>query len=1531
MRNGPGPKNKPIKKKKASLPMPENPASQSPSQTPSQAASQTPSQTSFPLVAIGASAGGLEAILSMLEFLPAETGAAFVVLQHLSPNHESILPELLERKSKMPVYKVEDGMPVQIDKVYVIPPNTYLGLSGNQFSLLPRGKADETFHVIDEFFTSMAPIYMNKAIAVILSGTATDGTAGVRVIKAEGGITFAQDDSAKFRGMPHNAIDSGYIDFVLPPEQISTEILSIINGMYRNELRVENIEKKEDELRKIHLLLLKKHDVDFSLYKQTTIIRRIIRRISLNRLQNLDQYIKLLYKESREADLLYRDLLINVTSFFREPALYKALIKKIFPALLKDKRANDPIRIWIPACATGEEPYSIAICFFEYLKDKAINTPIQIFSTDLSETAINKARTGIYGKNTLVNVSAQRLGKFFVKIDGNYQIIKPIRDICIFATHNLLKDPPFSRMDMISCQNVLIYMEQPAQKKIMQAFNYALKPARYLVLGKSETIGSSTDLFDQVDKDLRIYSKKMAPANMHFDFSMRSQPNKPDNGGKDERVFIPPALKEVDIEKEAEKLMLSLYMPASILVNKDLQILRFYGATFPYLQPASGKASLHLLKMIRDELIFELRSLIRQVKKEGKAARKEKVLLSDNGQLRDITLEVQPVKSSSDPFLLIVFQPALIQPPAVKAKQPPGYRQDEKDRRLQGLEKELRDARDHVKSITEDFEATREELQSANEEVLSSNEELQSINEELETSKEELQSTNEELITINEELQLRNTELKESVDYSKAIIETIREPLMVLNTDLRILTVNQAFYTTFRLGQDELEGNFLYEVGNGMFDLPELRTQLKKMMSRNTWFQDFEIEHTFMVIGNKKLLINATRMAGEAGKKARILVAMEDITEGHTAKKALYASEERFRLVSESGFINIAFFSTDGAFIDANDAFLRLTGYSRADLQAGSLRWDKLTPEEWMEDTRAQMTNFQKTGTMGPYEKEYVRKDGSRFWAMVVGTELENGVGVEFVIDVSERKTKQINAAFLTAVDVRLAKLKKPEALRQLVAEDLAEFTGISRSVLSDIDASGDRLTVNYDTQKGGKSLVGSYPLSAWFDPAALQHRSGDKIIAISDIAADPLVSASRQKFEKAGVGSLLTSVFSNNGKCRSLLSLCREKPYEWKEEEKELLLETASRLWTRLERANAEDRLQESEDERKAAQSSLDVALEAVQMGLWDLDLDTLVFKRNPRFDQLLGYDTSEIKWDPGKAQQYLIEEDKPAFAAAFQKMQEDGLFHFEGRVSTHNGDTRWIKILGKVFTENEEKTRRSAGVILDITDQKSIEKQKDEFISVASHELKTPVTSIRAYADILLDNFRESGDTESAGLLDKLKGQTDRLTTLIRDLLDVTRITEGHIQWRKTAFDMNGLILATTEEMQRTSPNHQLITQLQPGELPVRADRDRMGQVLANLISNAVKYSPDADKVVISSLKDESTLKIAVQDSGIGMSAETQKKVFERFYRAQDPVIKSYPGMGLGLYISAEIIKQHGGNIQLDSEPGKGTVFTVSLPADL
>lgn len=962
---------------------------------------------SCPIVAIGASAGGLEAIIQLLENLPPDTGAAYVVLQHLSAVHESILPELLEKKTKMQVRRVEEGMAAEPDNLYVITPGSILTIDDNAFHLSARKPSEDGIHTIDHFLMALAPVYQGKAIAIILSGTATDGTAGIKAIKTEGGITFAQDNTARFLGMPQHAIESGYIDFVLPPYRIASELKSILKGMYRNDLKVENIENNEDDLRKIHIILLNKHDVDFTLYKQTTIIRRIIRRISLNRLTTLEQYIRLLRESKVEVDLLYKDLLINVTSFFREPTLYAALSKKIFPILLKNRRSHDPVRIWIPACATGEEPYSIAICLFEFLKDKAMSMPIQIFATDLSEPAINKARTGIFDTSAVANVSPQRLKKFFVKIDGSYQIIKPIRDVCIFATHNLLKDPPFSRMDIISCQNVLIYMEQTAQKKIMQAFHYALKPSKYLLLGKSETVGNSTELFEQTDKDLRIYIKKSAPANLQFSFSIRHPSYLPETNLKDEKMLISPQAKEIDIEKEAEKLMLSLYMPASVLVNKDLHILRFYGATFPFLQPATGKASLHLLKMIRDELIFELRGLIRQVNKDGKAVRKENVHLSDNGQARNITLEVVPVKTpSAEACMLIVFRPethpAL---PAPKSRQTPTYRNNEKDRRIQALEAELKEAREHVKSMTEDFEATREELQSANEEVLSSNEELQSINEELETSKEELQSTNEELITINEELQLRNNDLKESVDFTKAIVETIREPLIVLNADFRIITANQAFYTTFRLSVDEAEGNYLFETGSGMFDIQGLRTQLKKMIAKGLPFQNFELNHHFPNLGIKSLVMNAMSMNGEPGRKARVLLAIEDMTERSNAQTALKVSEDRNLRMSESGRqskqdLRFAESSLEMALEAANlgaweldPATLRMKRNTRHDQLYGfDSPQEKWTPDKGMtylvdEDKEIYKEAFRGLLTSGRINKEcrIRRPNGDIRWISITG------------------------------------------------------------------------------------------------------------------------------------------------------------------------------------------------------------------------------------------------------------------------------------------------------------------------------------------------------------------------------------------------------------------------------------------------------------------------------------------------------------------------------------------------------------------
>jgi two-component system CheB/CheR fusion protein len=799
-------------------------------------------------------------------------------------------------------------MKIEPDNVYVIPPAVYMTISDGHLVLIKKRQEDKR-QVFDYFLQSLAPVYQHKAIAIVLSGVGFDGTLGVQAIKAAGGISFAQDDSALFQSMARHAYESGYIDFILSPEGIANELAALSQQQYAVLSPVDGTEVNERALKKIHLLLHNRFGVDFSNYKGTTINRRILRRMALNRLKELEQYIILLRENQSELELLYRDLLINVTSFFREPSLFTALSKIVFPALFRNRKTGEPLRIWIPACSSGEEACSMAICLFEFLGEKAFTTSIQIFATDLSETAIEKARTGIYSRNSLQHVSPQRLKQFFVKVDGSYQIIKPIRDICIFATHNLLKDPPFSRMDLISCQNVMIYLSASAQKKILLAFHYALKPVGYLALGKSETIGGDTDLFEPVDKEHKLYIRKAISQSLPFDFFNQPARMPVLQQTYAEKAGVPPNT-DMDIEKETDKILLSRYVPASLVINKDLQILRFNGPISEYLQPAAGKASLHLLKMVKDELVFELRGLLSQAKKTKQATSKEGIHLKGNGFNRSIRIEVNPVKSHlfNDPYYLIVFKEGLEtdfqkgKPVALKRG-----KADSKDRRIEMLEQELKDAREQMKTMNEEFEATREELQSANEEVLSSNEELQSINEELETSKEEMQSTNEELITINEELQLRNADLKESVEYTEAIVQTIRDPLVVLHTDLRVRMANKAFYNLFNLHQD-IDGYYLFECANGLFDVPAIRQQLQDTITRGIGFQDFELTHNFRGLGEKTLLFNAMRMHNEGDKRARILLAISNVTERKRAEESLRRSveqlsesEKRLRVAIEAG------------------------------------------------------------------------------------------------------------------------------------------------------------------------------------------------------------------------------------------------------------------------------------------------------------------------------------------------------------------------------------------------------------------------------------------------------------------------------------------------------------------------------------------------------------------------------------------------------------------------------------------------------
>ena len=527
----------------------------------------------FPIVGVGASAGGLEAFRSLLQALPAKTGMAFVLVQHLDPEHESLLTRLLSHATRMPVMEVVEGVTVEPDHVYVIPPNKALGIRNGVLHLLARKRQNPKHMPVDSFFHSLADNEGSGAIGVILSGVASDGTLGLAAIKAAGGITFAQDSrSAKYDGMPRSAIAAGCVDFVLPPEGIAREIKRISLHPYLGTTdhpaaKGQRGERNEDLL-KIFVLLRNATEVDFSNYKRSTISRRIARRMVLHKISSLRQYLKYLHENRAEITALCEDLLIHVTSFFREPDAFRALKDTVLPRIFRNKAKGEPLRVWVAGCSTGEEVYSIAITVLEYLQQHKSSMRIQIFGTDVSETVLEQARAGIYSESAMSAVSAARTREFFVRADGGYQIIKRVREMCIFARQDLTKDPPYSRLDLLTCRNVLIYMEPVLQKRVMTVLHYALKPHGFLMLGKSESISGFSELFTPVGRKHKIYSKKSSSDRPAFE-----APAAHPKHGPAETSQTPDTHVRFDPQKEADRIVMDHYAPAGLVASSDLQIL----------------------------------------------------------------------------------------------------------------------------------------------------------------------------------------------------------------------------------------------------------------------------------------------------------------------------------------------------------------------------------------------------------------------------------------------------------------------------------------------------------------------------------------------------------------------------------------------------------------------------------------------------------------------------------------------------------------------------------------------------------------------------------------------------------------------------------------------------------------------------------------------------------------------------------------------------------------------------------------------
>jgi two-component system, chemotaxis family, CheB/CheR fusion protein len=760
------------------------------------------------IVAIGASAGGIEAVTELMNYLPADTGMSFVLVQHLDPKHHSILTELLARKTAMSVIEVSDGLRVEPNHVYVIPPNASMSISDHTLHLGPREESRGLHMSVDHFMRSLAEQEGNRAIGVILSGSGSDGTLGMAEIQAHGGVTFAQEEaSAKYNGMPRSAAAAGCVDYVLPPKGIAKELTRISRHPYlaRKILHTapEVTMPSSTGLSTIFQVLRKATGVDFTHYRQTTILRRVQRRMVVHKIDKIEEYSKFVQSKPAEIQALYQDMLINVTSFFRGGRVFEALKSTVFPAILKNLPRERGIRIWTPGCASGEETYSVAIALLEFLGDRASHVPIQFFGTDVSETSVTRARNGVYPENIQADVSPERLRRYFTKVENGYRVSKTLRDMCIFAQHNVLNDPPFSRMDLVCCRNLLIYLELVLQSRVISLFHYALRPNGFLVLGGSEGLGATSNLFAVEDRANKIFSRKAGGTRQAPGFSLHSPPEHRES----EPVRVP--AKQLDsnwgygeAQREFDRRLLTQYAPATVFVNEEMEIIHTRGNVNRYLKLATGRASLNLMKMVREGLLVELRNAINRAKKENIEVGKRNVQFKNgdgNGtgdgapappSNRLVNIDVIPMTlgNSKEQYFMIVFQEAPPEPPREGLTRGRGARKETESalKRTVKLEEELAATKEYLQSVIETQEATNEELQSANEEILSSNEELQSTNEEMETAKEELQSANEELTTVNDELRSRNLEITQINNDLINLLSSIDIAVIMIGSDLTI-------------------------------------------------------------------------------------------------------------------------------------------------------------------------------------------------------------------------------------------------------------------------------------------------------------------------------------------------------------------------------------------------------------------------------------------------------------------------------------------------------------------------------------------------------------------------------------------------------------------------------------------------------------------------------------------------------------------------------------------------------------------------
>jgi len=1375
------------------------------------AASAAPSE--MVIVGIGASAGGLEALERLFASLPDRSGMAFVVVQHLSPDFKSVMDELLGRHTGMAIRQVTDGMTLEPDSVYLMPPRKEMTLAAGRLHLADKTSQRDLSLPIDHFFRSLAEDAGPRAVAIVLSGTGSDGSRGIRDVHALGGLVIVQTpESAQFDGMPRSAQDSGVADATLAPEEMPREILAHAARLRDGRCAPAAV---PDGAESIFKLLRDDFGIDFSYYKPNTVGRRIERRQTISRLDDLGAYVARLHDDPAERNALYRDLLIGVTRFFRDPEAFERLERDVLPGLLHRRPPDEEVRVWVAGCATGEEAYSLAMLLDEQLRLLPRRPKVKIFASDAHPASLEVAAAGVYDQEKLASVTPSRLDRYFVRRPDGYHVASELRQMIVFTVHNVINDAPFTRLDLVSCRNLLIYFQQPVQRRVLSLFHFALRTGGVLVLGPSEGPGELAEELEDVDPHWKIYRKRRDVRLPHdlrqplaMPLQLRAVPT------------VPPQLAG-DTPSGAYEQLLERFLPAGVLVDERRRLVHSFGDTSRLLALPRGRASTDILDLVPPELRLPIAAALQRATREGRRATHPAVTVANDGANLRVTIAVEPLfdrHGQVTNYFVAIDGRGTIDCGATAADDG-GH--ETPAARTSSLEAELELARENLHATVEELETSNEELQTANEELVASNEELQSTNE-------ELHSVNQELYTVNAEYQKKIQELTELTDDMDHLLRSTDVGTIFLDHDLCIRKFTPQIGRTFDLLPHDVGrriDGFSHTVR-----FPALIETLHRVLETGERFET-DVQDR----GGNWFFLRVLPYESRAGR-AGVVLSLIDISPVKRAEARL----AELSAIVESSDDAIVGSDLEGHVRTWNGGAARLFGYHLEEVVGRPLSLLHLPDDpDHRPDFTPEVLARMRAGLPADYHLETirVRKDGLRVEVQLSCSAIRDPSGAFTGISITARDVTRRRAAERALAErMRLASLRASVALALAHDEDLhASLQRSAEAVVANAEAA---------------------VASIW-----VLAPDGESLRLLASASRDPNGAVAPAR---SPVGEPLAARIAHDGQAYVTDDVASDP----------LLGDPA---WVRRE--------------RMVAFAGYPLAIAGRSLGV------LAVFGRAALGEQLRS-ELGAVAHDVAQS----IERRRAA----------EAIRRYADELERANHELR-----ENVARREEAEAEARAAV-----------DRRDRFLAILSHELRNPLAAILNASRLLeRGGGEERLRVQAQGAIGR---QSRQMARLLDDLLDVSRISRNKIEIKKELVDLGGIAREASElvRAQASARGHRLDVDLAPTAVRADGDPARLQQIVVNLLTNAVKYTPEHGHIVLSVRRDGTHAVLRVQDDGPGIPSEMRQKVFDLFFQLDGSVGHSDGSMGVGLTLVRSLVGLHGGTVAIEEPPGGGCAFVVRLP---